>query len=539
MSTQSIKSSLKTDSFAGIVVFLVALPLCLGIAVASGASAFAGIITGIAGGLVVGLLSASHVSVSGPAASLIAIVIAAIADLGFEAFLLAGVLAGVFQLILGFARAGHFANYIPTGVMQGMLTGIGLIIIFKHIPHTIGYDKEHEGDYFNYSLTDSADSTYVQEIIHSLNFAHTGIIIVTLVSLGILISYSKIGFLKKIKLLPGALVAVVAGILINEAFIAFAPDLVISGDHLVELPIAGSVDEFFDQFKFPDFTAITNYKVWVAAATIAAVASIATLLTVEAGDRLDPYKRHSDGNIELKAQGVGNILSCIIGGLPMTSVIVRTTANIDAGAKTKFSAIFHGFLLVLTVLLIPNILNKIPMASLAAILLLIGLKLSSPKVFTKMWSLGKYHFIPFIVTAIGVVSLDLLKGVALGMVVSLFFVFKDYQKKAYVFEKSTGPDGNDQFRFILAKEVSFLNKSSVKKSFDRLPENSTAIIDASQSEYVGYDIQELIRLFQDVGAKKKNIKVILTGFQEDHDLVNTIGDHSEDEVEVESASTSE
>lgn len=513
----SLTSSFKTDSISGIVVFLVALPLCLGIAVASGADAFSGIITGIIGGIVVGYLSGSHVSVSGPAASLIAIVILAIKDLGFEAFLVAGALAGVFQLILGFAKSGSFSNFIPTGVIQGMLTGIGLIIIFKQIPHTIGYDKEHEGDFFNYSLTDSADGGYLNEIIHSFNFAHTGVIIVTLVSLAILICYARIAFLKKLKLLPGALVAVIAGILINEAFRLFSPDLVISGDHLVKLPVAGSAKEFINQFTFPDFSAISNPTVWITGVTIAAVASIATLLTIEAGDRMDPYKRYSDGDVELKAQGVGNIVSSLLGGLPMTSVIVRTSANIDAGAKTKFSAIFHGFLFVLTVILIPGILNKIPMASLAAILLIIGFKLASPKVISKMWQIGKFHFIPFLVTAIGVVGLDLLKGVGIGMVVALIFVIRGYSKKA-IESKNEG----ENVHLDLGDEVSFLNKSNLKKKIAQLPNNSSLSINAENSKYVGYDILELIRDFKDNAAKDKNIKLELKGFKEHHNIANTI-----------------
>lgn len=510
-------SSIKADSISGIVVFLVALPLCLGISVASGASAFSGVITGIVGGLVVGILSNSHVSVSGPAASLIAIIVLAINDLGFEAFLVAGVLAGVFQLIMGFAKLGSFSNYFPTGVIQGMLTGIGLIIIFKQISHLIGYDKEHEGDFFNYSLTDSADGGYIHEIIHSFNFAHVGVIIVTLVSLAILVSYSRIPFLKKLKLFPGALVAVIAGVLINELFKVVNPEWVISDDHLVELPNPGSVQEFFGQFSVPEFSAISNPDIWITALTIAIVASIATLLTIEAGDRLDPYKRHSDSNIELKAQGIGNILSSLIGGLPMTSVIVRTTANIDSGAKTKFSAIFHGILLLLTVILIPGLLNKITMASLAAILLMIGLKLASLKVFTKMWRIGIYQFIPFIVTAVAVVGLDLLKGVGLGMIVSLIFVLKGFKKKAFKEEN----DG-DTVQLTLAEKVSFLNKSTIKNRLGQLTENSTLVIDAKDVKYLGYDIIELIKDFCDNRSADKNIKVILKGFQESHDLENTV-----------------
>ena len=521
---KSLFSSFKTDSLSGVVVFLVALPLCLGIASASGAPAFSGIITGIIGGLIVGYLSGSHVSVSGPAASLIAIVIVAIQDLGFEAFLLAGVLAGVFQLILGFAKAGTFSNYFPSGVIQGMLSGIGLIIIFKEIPHAIGYDKEHEGDFFSYSLTDSMDDGYLNEIIHAFNFAHTGVIIITLISIAILIAYMTVPFLKKVKLLPGALFAVITGVVVNEIFRMFFPNLHIKGDHLVKLPVPGSAQEFVGQFSLPDFSFISNPDIWITALTIAAVASIATLLTIEAGDRMDPYKRYSNGNTELKAQGVGNILSCLIGGLPMTSVIVRTTANIDAGARTKFSAIFHGFLLLLTVILIPNLLNKIPMASLAAILLIIGYKLASPSVFRKMWAVGKYHFIPFIITAVCVVSLDLLKGVGIGLAVSSIFILKGNMRLAYFFKKEKHKEGED-IHIDLAQEVSFLNKAAIKQTLGHLPKDSKVIINAENTVYIDYDVLEVIKDFHANGSKEKNIDAVLVGFKESYNVENTSDSH--------------
>lgn len=519
---KSIFSSFKTDSVSGLVVFLVALPLCLGIAVASGASPFAGIITGIIGGIVVGYLSGSNVSVSGPAAGLIAIVLLAIQDLGFEAFILAVVLAGIFQLILGFAKAGTISNYFPSGVIEGMLTGIGIIIIKKELPHAIGYDNEHEGDFFNYSLTDNADSGFFNELIHSFNFAHTGIIIVTVISIAILVIFNKVSFLKKIKVLPGALVVVVVGIVLNELFRISNPDLFISGNkHLVSLPIAGSVNEFLAQFTLPDFTAITNPKVWVTAATIAAVASIETLLCLEAGDKLDPLKRYSSANTELKAQGVGNILAGLIGGLPMTSVIVRTTANINAGARTKISTIFHGILLLLTVVLIPALLNKIPMACLAAILIMIGFKLASPKVFMRMWKIGKFQFIPFIVTVIGVVGLDLLKGVGIGLLVSIFFILLGNMKIAYFFKKNEHKEG-EIIHIDLAQEVSFLNKAAIKQTLAHLPKNSRVIISAKNTVYIDYDVLELIKDFTQYGATQKNITVELQDFKSAYKIENSI-----------------
>ncbi|RDI53787.1 SulP family inorganic anion transporter [Flavobacterium glaciei] len=513
-------SSLKTDSLSGLVVFLVALPLCLGIAVASGASPFAGIISGVIGGLIVGYFSGSNVSVSGPAAGLIAIVLLAIQDLGFETFLLAIVLAGILQLILGFAKAGTISNYFPSGVIEGMLTGIGIIIIKKELPHAIGYDKEHDGDFFNYNLTDSADSGFFNEIIHSLNFAHTGIIILTLLSIGILVAFNKLPFLKKLKVLPGALVVVVVGILLNEAFRLANSQLLISRDHLVTLPVAGSIDEFIAQFTLPNFAGISNPKVWITAATIAAVASIETLLCLEAGDKLDPLKRYSSANTELKAQGIGNIISGLIGGLPMTSVIVRTSANIQAGARTKFSAIFHGLLLLLTVVLIPGLLNKIPMACLAAILIMIGFKLASPKVFMHMWKIGKFQFIPFIVTVIGVVGIDLLKGVGIGLLVSVFFILSGNMKLAYFFKKEEHKEGED-INIDLAQEVSFLNKAAIKETLRHLPENSKVIISAKNTVYIDYDVLELIKDFKQYGSKDKNIIVELQDFKSAYKIENS------------------
>jgi len=520
--SKNIFSSIKTDTTSGLVVFLVALPLCLGIAVASGASPFAGIITGVIGGIIVGYLSDSNVSVSGPAAGLIAIVLLAIQDLGVEAFILAVVLAGIFQLILGFLKAGIISNYVPFGVIEGMLTGIGIIIIKKELPHAIGYDGEHEGDFFNYNLTDNADSgNFFNELIHSLHFAHTGIIIVSFISIGIIITFNNVPFLKKMKAIPAALVVVIAGVIINEFYRIFKPDFVINENHLVALPVAGSVNEFISQFKFPDFMAISNPKVWITAATIAVVASIETLLCIEAGDKMDPYKRYSSANTELKAQGVGNILAGLLGGLPMTSVIVRTSANVSSGAKTKLSTIIHGALLLLSVILIPTLLNKIPLACLAGILIMIGLKLASPKVFKHMWHIGKFQFIPFIVTVIGVVGLDLLKGVGLGLIVSIFFILLGNLKLAYFFKKEIHKEG-DVINIDLAQEVSFLNKAAIKQTLAHLPENSNVIISAKNTVYIDYDVLQLIKDFTNHGAKSKNITVEIRDFKSTYNIQNSI-----------------
>ena len=518
--------TLKTDILSGTVVFLVALPLCLGIAVATGAPPFAGIITGVIGGIVVGMLSSSHVSVSGPAAGLIAINLAAITNLGYETFLLAVVLAGVIQLSLGIAKAGGISSYFPSGVIEGMLTAIGIIIIKKELPHAIGYDKEHEGDFYSYELMDSADKGFFGEIIHSFNYAHTGIIIVTVVSIGILVAFNKVSFLKKIKAIPGALVVVVVGILINELYKIISPGWVITGEHLVKLPTASSFGEFFSQFNFPNFSGFTNPAVWIAAATIATVASIETLLCLEAGGKMDPFKRFASSNTELRAQGIGNIFAGLIGGIPMTSVIVRTSANINAGARSKLSTIIHGVLLLISVIAIPSLLNKIPMACLAAILIMIGLKLASPKVFKHMWQSGKFQFIPFIVTVIAVVAIDLLIGVGIGLVVSIFFILRGNMKLAYFFKKEKHHEG-ETVHMDLAQEVSFLNKAAVKQTLAHLPKNSKLIIDAANTVYIDYDVLELIRDFVNFGSKDKNIAVVLRNFKPAYKMEDAMHVHSE------------
>ncbi|HEY6502577.1 MAG TPA: SulP family inorganic anion transporter [Chitinophagaceae bacterium] len=517
---------IKTDLLSGMVVFLVALPLCLGIAVASGATPFAGIITGVIGGIVVGFLSGSNVSVSGPAAGLIAIIAVAVADLGYEPFLVAVVIAGLIQLTLGFLKAGTISSYFPTSVIEGMLVAIGIIIIKKEIPHAIGYDKEHEGDFFSYELL-SEDKGFFTEIIHAFNYAHLGAIVVTVVSLGILVAFNKVPALKKIKIIPGALIVVIVGIILNELFKSAGSPLAIIGDeHLVTLPVASSFTEFTGQFSTPDFSAFTNPKVWVVGVTIAVVASIETLLCLEAGDKMDPMKRYSSANTELKAQGVGNMLSGLIGGLPMTSVIVRTTANINAGAKTKLSAIAHGVFLLLAVIIIPGLLNRIPMACLASILIMIGLRLASPKVFKHMWHTGKHQFIPFIVTVIAVVLTDLLKGVGIGLAVSIIFILRGNMKLAYYFKKSKHQEG-ETIHIDLAQEVSFLNKAAIKQTLAHLPANSKVVIDAANTVYIDYDVLELLRDFLNFGSKDKNIMVSLQNFKPAYKMEDSIHVHSE------------
>ncbi len=508
----SLFSHFKTDLLSGVVVFLVALPLCLGIALASGAPLFSGIIAGVIGGIVIGSLSNSNLSVSGPAAGLTAIVLVAIKDLGaFETFLVAVSLAGLMQLALGFLKAGSISNYFPSNVIEGMLAAIGIIIILKQLPHAIGYDKDNEGDFF-FIEKDTGHNTF-SALIDAVNYSHPGAIIVTVVSLAILIAWMKIDLLKKLKAVPGALVAVVVGVILNEVFKAQGSNLAISQEHLVSLPTASSFSEFLGQFSRPNFAAITDAKVWIVAATIAAVASIETLLCIEAADKMDPLKRFTDTNIELKAQGVGNLLSGLIGGMPMTSVIVRTSANVNSGARTKVSAIAHGVFLALAVIAIPAILNRIPLACLAAVLLVTGYRLASPAVFKHMWEAGKYQFAPFIVTVVAVVLTDLLKGVAIGLVVSIFFILRANMKLAYSFKREDHHTGETIY-IDLAQEVSFLNKAAIKQTLSELPDKSKVVINATNSAYIDHDVIQLIKDFVTLGSKDKDISVSLIGFRD-------------------------
>lgn len=508
-------ANLKSDFASGLVVFLVALPLCLGIALASGAPPLSGIIAGIVGGVVVGFLSRSHISVSGPAAGLTAIVLTAITDLGaFNIFLTAGVIAGVIQLVLGFIKAGSISNYFPTNVIEGMLAGIGIIIILKQIPHAVGYDSDFEGDE---AFLEHNGGNALESLMSSLSHLQLGAILITVLSLVILISWDKIGFLKRLKLVPGALVAVIVGVVLNEIFTASGSSLAISKDHLVSLPVPQSLDDFKNIIVTPDFTAFMNPKVWVVGATIAIVASIETLLCIEASDRMDTQKRYTDTNVELKAQGIGNLLSSFIGGLPMTSVVVRSSANANAGAKSKMSAIIHGLLLLISVLSIPFLLNKIPLATLAAVLLMVGYKLAKPSVIMHFWHKGKYQFVPFIATLLAVVFTDLLKGVALGIVISIIFILRGNLKRAYRFRKEKFEDG-DVIRIDLAQEVSFLNKAAIKTTLAEIPENSKVVINASDTVYIAHDVLDLIQEFATIRASEENIKVKLKGFKKAYEL---------------------
>ncbi|WP_374505415.1 SulP family inorganic anion transporter [Flavobacterium sp.] len=515
-------ANLKSDFASGLVVFLVALPLCLGIAMASGAPLFSGIISGVIGGIVVGYLSQSHISVSGPAAGLTAIVLTAITDLGsFDVFLSAVLIAGVIQLVLGFIKAGSISNYFPTNVIEGMLAGIGIIIIMKQLPHAVGFDADFEGDQ---SFIQADGGNTLSSLFNVLNYVQLGAILITLTSLIILIAWDKVSFLKKMKLIPGALVAVIIGIILNQIFINTGSSLAISKNHLVSLPVPNSIEELKNIIVTPNLSGFLNPKIWVVGVTIAIVASIETLLCIEAADRMDIQKRYTNTNVELKAQGIGNIVSSLLGGLPMTSVVVRSSANNNAGAKSKMSAIIHGVLLLISVLTVPMLLNKIPLATLAAVLLLVGYKLAKPATFIHFWHKGKYQFVPFIATLVAVVFTDLLKGVALGMIISVIFILKGNLKRAYVFRKEEYADG-DVIHIDLAQEVSFLNKAAIKETLNSIPENSKVIIDAKDTIYIAHDILDLIHEFKTIRAKESHIKVKLKGFKKAYQLENSEDNH--------------
>ena len=495
-------NSLSSDIPAGIVVFLVALPLCLGIALASGAPLFSGIIAGIVGGLIVGTLSGSQLSVSGPAAGLTVIVLSAITDLGtFEAFALAVVLAGIIQFLLGVFKAGTIGHFFPSSVIKGMLTAIGLILILKQIPHALGDDRDYEGDE-NFFQPDG-ENTFT-EIIMAVQNIESGAILISAISLFILILWER-PFMKKqnwTNIVPGPLVAVVSGVIINYYLLSDAMRL--KGKHLVTLPVTESLNEFVSVFTLPDFSQILNADIYIVAFTIAIVASLETLLSLDAVDKLDPYKRIAPANRELKAQGIGNLVSGLLGGLPVTAVIVRSTANISSGAKTKVSAVFHGMLLVASVALFPYVLNLIPLSALAAVLLVVGYKLAKPELFKAIYKQGKSQFIPFIVTISAILFTDLLIGITIGIITGLYFVITTNMHMAITIER---PD-EGTYKINLEKDVSFLNKALLRRTLRDIPNDSKVIIDESSSIFIDHDIIETIEDFK-ITAEQENVELII------------------------------
>ncbi|MBU2995744.1 SulP family inorganic anion transporter [Cellulophaga baltica] len=497
--------NIKNDLPASVVVFFVALPLCLGIALASGAPLFSGLIAGIIGGIVVGALSGSKIGVSGPAAGLAAIVLTAIGTLGgYENFLVAVVLGGIIQIVFGILKAGVIGYYFPSSVIKGMLTGIGIIIILKQIPHFFGYDPDPEGDFAFFQV--DGKNTFT-EILDTVNNISPGATLIAIIGLAVLLLWDKV-LSKKGKffqIIQGPLVAVVLGIVY---FMTTKGDdvLGISAKHLVSVPIPEDVSSFLAQFSFPNFSAITNPQVWVTGFTIALVASLETLLCVEATDKLDPEKNVTPTNRELLAQGTGNIISGLIGGLPITQVIVRSSANIQSGGKTKLAAIIHGFLLLISVILIPTLLNKIPLSVLAAILFIVGFKLAKPALFLKMFKLGWKQFVPFIVTVLGIVFTDLLVGIALGLAVGIIIILlKNYQNSHFLHIEDKS-DGKHRIKMTLAEEVTFFNKGAILKELDRLPNDTYLELNVLNTRYLDNDIIEILDDFS-IKAKERNIDI--------------------------------
>jgi len=499
--------TLKNDLPASIVVFFVALPLCLGISVASGAEPITGLIAGIVGGIIVGATSGSKIGVSGPAAGLAVIVATAIGNLGYENFLVAVVLAGVFQIILGFLKAGIIGYYFPSSVIKGMLTGIGLVIILKEIPYFFGLDKNPEGDFAFLQVDGENTLTELLKTINAIisgNF-DKGATLIAFIAMGILLLWgnvlSKKG--KIFNLIQGPLVAVVIGIIFY--FLTKDSSLSLSSEHLVSVPVPESLSGLKDLLTFPNFSAITNPKVLLTAFTIGLVASLETLLCVEATDKLDPDKNVTPKNRELFAQGSGNIVSGMIGGLPVTQVIVRSSANIQS---SKVSAVIHGFLLLISVVAIPTILNLIPLSVLAAILFIVGYKLAKPSTFKAMYNGGWTQFVPFIITVLGIVFIDLLWGIGLGLAVGIFVVlFKSFKNSHFLHKE--GEDVDDgKLKMTLAEEVTFFNKGTILKELDALPNGSYLELDKRKTRYLDSDIIEILEDFGQK-AKERNITVKL------------------------------
>ncbi len=521
------KSTIAADLIAGLVVFLVALPLCLGIALASKATGisedlnvplFAGLVSGIVGGLVVGVLSGSHTSVSGPAAGLTAVIAMQIGKLGsFEAFLLAVAIAGILQIAMGTLKAGFLAEFIPSSVINGLLAAIGLILILKQLPHLFGHDAASQGEFGFFQRDDQNTFSELMQVIGDL---HVGAIAVGLTSLAILIGWGQVAWLKK-SFIPSALVVVIVGVLMGMLFETWGDPWRIGSAHLVDVPVAESVKQFASFLTPPDISQWRNPAIYLAAVTIALVASLETLLNIEAVDRIDPLKRSTPPSRELVAQGVGNLLCGCLGGLPVTSVIVRSSVNIHAGARTRASAIFHGLLLAGSVTLAPQLLNRIPLSALAAILIVTGFKLASPKLFRSMYSEGWYQFLPFVVTVVAIVLTDLLVGILIGLAIGLAFILRSNLRRPIrkVVERYVA---GEVLRIELANQVSFLNRASLARTLREVPRGGHVLIDATHSDYIDPDILHLIAEFRDETAPVHGVELSLKGFRKKYDMPDDI-----------------
>lgn len=502
----NFRSYWSTDFPSSVVVFLVALPLCLGIALASGAPLFSGLMAGIVGGIVVGSLSGSSLSVSGPAAGLTSIVLVALKDLGtFEIFLFSVVVAGTIQVVLGLIRAGSIGHFFPAAVIKGMLAGIGLILILKQIPHAVGFDADYEGDE---SFFQQDGRNTFSEILEAFNYITPGAVIISGVSVLLLIVWNSNALLRYrfFRIVPAPLGVVLIGVGINALYKITSPELIITAQHLVSLP-SYSESGISAFFTFPDFSAWQNPKVYTTAVTLAVVASLETLLSIEACDKMDPARRNTPLNRELYAQGFGNAVSGMLGGLPVTSVIVRSSANVNAGARSKASTISHGVILMLSVVLIPNLLELIPLSCLAGILLVTGYKLTKPSAFVEMFRRGYAQFLPFVATVLAVLFTNLLLGVFLGIVIALIFILITNFKKAMIVVSD-----NQKYMIRFTKDVTFLNKAALRQELAKIPEGSQLVIDATHAGFVDGDIIETISDFTET-AKSKNITININGLK--------------------------
>jgi len=509
-------TTLPRDLTAGMVVFLVAIPLCLGIALASNAPLLSGVLSGVVGGILVGIVSRSQTSVSGPAAGLAAVVTAQIAALGsFPTFLLAVVIAGLIQIGLGFARAGNIAAFLPSSVIKGLLTAIGVLLILKQIPHLLGHDADPQGD-MAFHQPDQANT--FTELGHMFGHIHLGPTVIGLGSIALLVLWSKFKLLKN-SFVPAPLVVVVLGVLLSQLFRRFDGEWVIEAANFVQVPVADSLAGFVGFLQWPDFSQWSNPAVYFAGVTIAVVASLETLLNLEAADRIDPQQRSSPPSRELLAQGVGNLVVGLIGGIPITSVIIRSSVNVNAGGRTKLATIVHGSMLLVSIVLLPHYLNLIPLSCLAAILLVTGIKLASPSLVKRMWDEGRYQFVPFVLTVTAIVLTDLLIGVLIGLAVSLGFILNSNQRRPIrrFVEKHLG---GDVLHIQLANQVSFLNRAALHKVLNEVPSGGHVLLDAQNTDYVDPDVLDLIRDFNEQTAPARSVQVSLIGFRRKYQLVD-------------------
>lgn len=506
--------NLRFDLPAGLVVFLVALPLCLGVALASNAPLLSGLVAGVIGGLLVPLISRAPLSVSGPAAGLAAIVASGVDSLGsFSAFATAVVLAGAMQILLGLLRGGVVASFIPNAVIRGMLAAIGVLLILKQFPHALGYDAEaHRGT--SYAMTDSPEA--FSQIGRTFAFLEVGAIAISAVSIALLVAFERVKALRELRWLPGALAVVLVGTAMNELFVRFVPSLALGDRHLVSVPTADSVSGLLGEFSFADLGAVSDPRVLTMAVTLAIVASLETLLSLEAIDKLDPFKRRSDPDRELLAQGLANAASGLLGGLPITSVIVRSSANVNAGGRTRVAAFVHGALLAFSVLLAGAWLNRIPLAALATILLVTGYKLAKPSLFRSMYDLGMRQFVPFVVTILAIVLTDLLRGIVVGIVLGILNTIRSSMSGA--FEVIEEREGVRRLRFL--KDIHFFHKAAILEALEAIPEKTWLTVDRGLADFVERDVVEMLCEFQQA-ASTHGVRLDLEGIEP----VRTIAAH--------------